>query len=447
MNGEANYREIVVFETQPIKKSILQLAVPTVLSQLVFLIYNMVDTWFIGKTGDVDQMAAITVSYPLYMILVAIGNMYGIGGSSFFARLLGSKDYRRAECVAGFSIWASCITVLVYGLIIACIMDPILGILGAEGRTIAFGKQYLFWTVIVGGIPIQLNVVLANLLRAKGQAKFAGFGVSLGGVLNIILDPLFIFVFGMGIKGAAIAIALANFMGMLYFLSALNREKEESVVIIPLSPRGITLNEAREVYSIGAPAAIQIVLASVSNGFLLGLMGDYDSAVISGLGISQKLEAVPFQTFMGISSGAMPLIAYNYASGNKKRMRDGIKIAIIYGLIITIAFLTIMEVFAPSLIRLFLNDPITVEYGSVFLRLRNVALPFVTIEFMLIAVFQGVGKSKEAFALSIFRKGIVDIPIMLLFQHLWYVYGLMLVQPLMEVFGCILAVWLYTKLR
>lgn len=351
---DAKRKEKELFEDMPARKAVLTLAVPTVISQLIVLIYNLADTWFIGQTGDPLQVAAVTVSYPLFMLLGGLGNLFGIGGGSLISRLLGRGEAGNAGKIGTFVLWASGMATLFYSLLIFGLGTQALTVLGTGGETLAFAEQYLFWTVVVGGIPMVLNQVLANIVRAQGRARTASIGMSVGGILNV-------------------------------------------------------------------------------------------ESAISGLGIAQKIEMIPFQIVQGLSSGVLPLIAYNYASGNRKRMDSAVRFSLAAGAAISVVLFVMVELSAPWLVRFFIEDAATIEYGAVFTRLRCISLPFINIEFMLISVFQGIGGAKQAFVLSFFRKGIFDLPLMMLANMLWPMYGLMLVEPVMEFVGGSLAVFLYRR--
>ena len=380
-------KEKQIFETMPVRRAVFTLAVPTVISQLIILIYNLADTWFIGQTGDTLQVAAVTVSYPIFMLLSAFANLFGIGGGSLISRLLGSGREEEAGKVGTFALWAAGGVILVYSLAVWIFGEGLLGILGSSGQTLAFAKAYLFWTVVVGGLPTVLNMVLANIVRAQGKAKIASIGMSVGGILNIIMDPIFIFTLRMNVAGAALATCLSNTCSMLYLLQHVVRNNKDSAVKLTLLPHRIAAENVRGILSIGTPAALQILLASVSNSVMIRLMNGYADSAISGLGIAQKIEIIPFQVVQGISSGVLPLIAYNFASGNRKRMNDTISFSIRLGLIISAVFFVLIELAAPLLVRFFIADADTIRYGTAFTRLRCIALPFINIEFMLIAVF------------------------------------------------------------
>ena len=445
--ARAAQNEIEIFEKLPVRRAVVTLAVPTVISQLIVLIYNLADTWYIGQTGDPHQVAAVTVAFPIFMLLSAFANLFGIGGGSLISRLLGKKEAEEAGSVGTFALWASGGVTLLYSLLVGVLGRTMLQALGSEGATLDFAVQYLRWTVVFGGLPTVLNMVLANIVRAQGKAKIASSGMSIGGVLNIILDPIFIFVLHRNVEGAALATCLSNTVSMLYLLRHIVRTRNESAVRLPLLPKPVSKANIQAIFSIGAPAALQILLAAVSNSVMLRLMNGYADAAVSGLGVAQKVEIIPFQVVQGISSGVLPLIAYNYASGSHERMNSAVRFALGAGLTIAVVFFVLIEVFAPYIVRFFIADADTIVYGAAFTRLRCLALPFINIEFMLIAVFQGIGAAKQALVLSFFRKGMIDLPLMALANVLCPMYGLMLVQPLMELMGSVIALVFYRKQR
>lgn len=438
---------IDIFENMPVKKAAMTLVIPTVISQLVMLVYNMADTWYIGQTGDPYQVAAVTVTYPIFMVLNALANIFGIGGGSLISRMLGNGEKEKTGAVAAFSLWAAGFITLVYSLLCFLNDRELLHLLGTDETAIEYAHQYLFWTVVAGGLPTILNLVLAGIIRAEGEAKISSIGMSLGGILNVIMDPVFIFGMNMGVAGAALSTCISNTASLVFLLVHVVRNRKYSLVRIPLLPERIERNKRLQIYSVGTPAALQIILAAVSNAVLLRLMSGYAVEAISGMGVMQKVESIPFQAIMGISDGVIPLVAYNYAANNKKRMNQAVRFALSRGIACACICFVLLEIFAPQVVGFFIDDAQSIVYGAVFVRLRVLALPFIIVEFMMIAVFQGIGKAKQAFVLSVFRKGIFDLPLMVLFNMIIPMYGLMLVQPVMEFMGCIIAVIMYILLH
>lgn len=436
-----------LFEKTPIRQAALSLIIPTILSQVVMLIYNMADTWYIGQTGDLYQVAAVTLTYPVFMVMNAFANLYGIGGSSLISRMLGAGEKEKTGAVATFSLWSAGIVSFIYALFCLLFDGPLLSMLGADPVSLSHAKDYLFWTVVIGGLPTVLSLVLANIIRAQGDAKIASIGMSLGGFINVLLDPVLIFLFNMGVAGAALSTCLSNTISLLFLVNYVITHRKESLVKMTWIPKRINSTYHKEIYSIGTPAALQIILAAISNAVLLGLMSGYEVAAISGMGVMQKVESIPFQAIMGISDGIIPLVAYNYASKNHERMNQAVHFALMLGIISSFVFFVLCIVFAPEIVQFFINDASSITYGAAFVRLRILALPFITTEFMLIAVFQGIGGAKQALFLSLFRKGILDLPLMVLANTILPMYGLMLVQPFMELCGCMIALILYKRIN
>lgn len=447
MAGEKTTKETEIFEKMPIPRAVASLAVPTIISQLAMLVYNLADTWFIGQTGDTNQVAAVTLAFPIMMILGAISNMFGIGGGSLISRLMGKKSYKDSGVVLTFLLWASTFIGLACSVLMAIFINPILTAMGADIHTLTYAKQYLFWTFIIGGVPTVLNMALAYLIRGLGGAKPASIGLSIGVALNIILDPIFIFGVDMKVAGAALATCISNIVAMLYLLQYLIRSRKSSVIPIEIRFRMPEKDLVVSIFSIGTPAALQIVLAAISNSVSVRLMSGYTSSAIAALGITQKVEQLPYNIIFGIATSILPLLAYNYAAKNYERVHKTVGFSIAVGLLISVAILIGYELFAPAIVSFFISDATTIHFGAAFVRLRCIGILFLTVEFILIAVFQGIGGARQAMILSLFRKGIVDLPFMMVMNIVWPMYGLMLVQPAMEFLGFGIAVILYLRLH
>ena len=228
-----------LFSNAPVKKAVLTLAVPTVISQLITVVYNMADTFFIGQLNDPLQVAAATIAMPCFMFLTAFANLFGLGGSSLISRCLGSNEQDKARRTAAFCIWTGIAVAFLYGVAVLLLEPVLFPVLGAKAETWEYLRQYVFWTIGIGAVPTVMNAEFAHLIRSEGYSKQAGFGVALGGVLNIVLDPLFIFVFRLNIAGAAIATMLSNVIAMLYFVGFLLHIRKRTV--ITLDPRSYSV--------------------------------------------------------------------------------------------------------------------------------------------------------------------------------------------------------------
>ena len=436
--------KIELFETAPVPRAVAVLAVPMVVSQLVVLAYNLIDTWYVGQTGDPAQVAALTVTYPVFMLLNAVSNFFGVGGSSLVARCLGERDYARASRVATACLWGAAVCALVAGMLLAFMSDTVMGLLGVGATVAPYARDYLLFACAVGAFPTIVGLVLAAMVRAEGDAKVASLGMCLGVAVNVCLDPVLIFACGMGVAGAALSTAVSDAVSLALLLAHIVRNRNRRLVRLRVRPCRIDAADMRAVAAIGLPAALVIVLASVSNAFMVGQLSGAPVAATSGMGVVQKLETLPFQLIMGVSNGVIPLVAYTYAAGNHARMREVIRFTLGAGAVAAVVFLVVYELVAEPLVGLFVVDSGSVGYGAAFLRLRALALPSIIVEFTLIAVFQATGQARPAMVLSLLRKGTVDLPLMVLANAIWPVFGLMLVQPIMETVGAAVAsvLWL-----
>ncbi len=437
--------KIAIFESVPIKRAVATLAIPMVVSQLVVLAYNLVDTWYVGQTGDPAQVAALAATYPLFMLLNAVSNFFGVGGGSLVSRCLGERDYGRAGRVAACSMWAACVSALVMGIALFGGSNHLLGLLGVDASVAPHAHAYLMYACGVGAVPTIGGLVLASIVRAEGDARVASAGMCLGVAVNVCLDPVLIFIMHMGVAGAALSTAVSDAVSLAFLLVHVARHRRQSLVCMTWLPARISREDAKSIASVGLPAALVIVLASISNSWMVGQLAAAPVAAISGLGVMQKLETIPFQLIMGISDGVIPLVAYSYAAGNRERMSAAVRTAIAWGALAACLFLALYELVAERAIGLFVSDAASIAFGAAFLRLRVLALPPIIVEFMLIAVFQATGKGRPAMALSLLRKGTLDLPLMVLANALWPVYGLMLVQPFMESVGALVALVLWRR--
>ncbi len=418
-----------LFSETPVRHAVLALAVPTVISQIITVLYNMADTFFIGQLNDPNQVAAATVAMPAFAALTALSNLFGIGGASKISRCLGQKDPETARRTAAFSIWSAFAVALVYGLLLCAARPWLLPLLGANAETYAFCSSYVFWTITVGAVPTVLNVCLAHLLRAEGYARQAGFGVAFGGLLNIALDPIFLFVFHLQITGAAIATLLSNIAAALYFLCFLYKIRK-STVITP-NPRHYSLAGGipGEVVFGGLPSFVMMLLSCLSNSVLNRLVTSYSNEAMAGMGIAKKIDMIAFSVAQGMTQGVLPLIAYNYASGNRKRMSQSIWVTLAYTLTLACTATLTLFLFAAPITRGFIDNAETVAYGRDFLKIICFTCPSTAVNFLIITVFQATKQRMQPLVLSMLRKGTLDIPLMIAFHHCSGVRGIAWATP------------------
>lgn len=420
----------LLFEQTPVPKAVMTMAVPTIVAQLIILIYNMADTFFIGRTNDPFMVAGASLILPLFNVTIAVANVAGVGGGTLVARLLGRGQVGDARAVASFSLRFSALGGALFSLLTALFMTPLLRLLGASEDTFAFARKYALCVIVVGAVPTVLTMTMGNLLRSVGRAKQAGFGVSLGGVINILLDPLFMFVIlprGNEILGAGIATALSNCITCGYFLAVIARLDSP---VLTLSARVGLPQRAhlRSFFAVGLPAAVGPFLFDLDYIVIDRLMAAYSDRALAAVGIVLKVERLPLNAGVGLCLGMVPLAAYNYASGDLRRMDAVLTFTRRTGVVIALVSIALYELFAPELIRLFLSDAVTVEYGSRFLRIRALATIVMFLSFIYVHFFQGVGRGGYALGLAVSRWALINIPMLFLFDALFGMLGIVWAQ-------------------
>ena len=437
-----------LFERMPVGKALLTMAIPTIISQMVTMIYNLADTFFIGMSGDPYKIAAASVVGVLFFMLNALANLFGVGGGSLLSRLLGKKQEQDAKRVGAFSIYGSLVVAAVYSLVCFLFTEPLARLLGASDNTIGYASSYLFWVVVIGGIPSTLGLTMSHLLRSAGYSKESGFGLAVGGISNIILDPIFMFVLlprGNEVTGAALATLLSNVISLAYFLFSYHRLKESSVLTISPKYAHLEGKLIGEIFSIGLPSAITALLANTTSIVKNNLTAGYGDVELAAYGIVMKADMIPLNIGMGLCQGMMPLVAYNYACKNYPRMKSFTRAAQLAGMATACAFIAVFELLAPQIIWLFIRDEATIAYGTNFLRIACLATPFMISNFQKIYCLQAMGKGKESLILGICRQGLFAIPILLIMNHLVGLFGVVAAQLISDACTFIFSTLLYRK--
>ena len=450
MSRENGQNRIWIFEEAPVAQAVFTMAIPTIITQLINIVYNFADAWYVGRTGSAAMMAALSVSLPIFIIIQALANLFGIGGASAISRALGRHDPKRARKIFAFSLFGGLMAAILYGIVIFFARPVLIPLIGGNTDSYPYIYDYMFWTMVVGAVPTLGNALCGHLVRSIGAAKEAGFGMSMGGVLNIILDPIFMFVLlprGMEVTGAAIATCLSNTAALTYFIIYLYRHRDNPV--FTFSPTDFTVHEGipGEVFSIGTAAALQTTLAMVSNIFANKLVVEYGTAAVAGMGIAKKVNMIAFNTSLGLTQGVLPLIAYNYGARKFERMNEVIRFTAAVALGYTTCCTIFFRVFARQFITFFISDPASVEFGTRFLSVIAFAAPLCALSFMANTIFQAAGRRRSSFILSIMRKGVVDIPAMYVFKMLLGLNGVTLATPFAEVTSAITATVLYRKFK
>lgn len=428
--------KIYVLESMPVPKAIMNLAIPSVLSMLVNILYNLTDTFFIGKLNDPFQVAAVSISLPLFTLQMAMAGIFGIGGGSFLSRLLGKKDMDAAKETLATSIFSSAIMSVILGGLGILSIPWFLRMVGASGMTSQHATKYMLY-ILIGSPVVLLKFTLVQLLRAEGAAKEAMIGLFIGTGTNILLDPLFIFGFNMGVTGAAVATVLGNGVGTLYYLNFYLRKKS----LVPLTLKHLRFRWAcyKEILWIGIPASLSQVMLSVGNTISFRLASTYSDLHVASLGVASRVFTIPIFIFIGISIGIQALVGYNYGAQNYQRMKETIRTSMLVSLIISAVLTLLFALFPRELIMIFIKDEEIVRIGTLTLQAYVYAIPIAAVGMILMSSLQAMGKALPALIVSLSRQGIMYIPAILILNNLFQFEGLVFAMPLADTLTTILS--------
>ncbi|MBQ3423604.1 MAG: hypothetical protein IJH38_00185 [Clostridia bacterium] len=439
-----------LFEDCPVLRSVLALAVPTVISQIILVIYNMADTFFIGMTGSDAMLTSVAVCMPAFMFLSAISNLFGVGGAGVISRALGAGEAEKARSASVFAFWGCLAVTLAYSLAVWIWMDPFVDLLGGSAPAVHPGAcRYLTWTVVLGGWATSLNALLGHLVRSEGRSAQAGFGIALGGLLNIALDPLFMFVLlpgGSEVTGAALATALSNLAAALYFLLVVLGNRKRSVLSLRPASNALRGEVPRQVLATGLPACLMTLCENISYAVLDNLMGLSGTAMQAGIGVAKKVNMLAHCMVRGMSQGVLPLIGYTYARGSHRRMRSAMRLSMGISVGLAGCCMAAGLLFPEGLIGVFIrHDSPSLIYGARFLQILCLGGPFSACAYAVISFFQAVGESGKSLLLALLRKGILDIPMMFMLARALPVYGIVWATPIADVLCCAAAAALFIR--
>ena len=440
-------KNIDVFEKDPIPRAVFKLALPTVLSMIVAVFYNMVDTFFVGKTGDPNQVAAVSVATPVFLFFMAAGNIFGMGGSSFLSRALGEKQYDKAKKISSFCLYAGIATGLAGAILMFVFMSQILNAVGTSENTFGYAKSYLSW-IAYGGPAIVISTAFSNLVRGEGAAQSAMKGMMTGTVANIVLDPIFILdsfwgipCLGLGVAGAAIATVLGNVVSIIIFFAHVCKKNS----VLTLSPRYFAVRNGilKGVLLIGLPASITNILMSLSNILMNKYLVGYGDVAVAGMGIAMKANMLVVFVQLGLAAGIQPLVGYNFGARNFRRMKGVMKFSVLCNIIAGILLSAFYFLFTRQIVSVFIEDVSVIDMGVKMLRALMVSSPLLGVLFVLNFSFQAMGKAKESLCLAISRQGFVFVPATIIMNYLFQLEGIIFCQPIADIVSILIAVIMF----
>lgn len=422
-------KKIRLLRDEKVSKAILKLSIPMVMGMMIQVLYNLVDTYFIGMLNDANQLAAANISLPVFMMLMAIAGIVGSGSSSYISRCLGNKDYEESNKTISIATGILIIMSIIV-MIAGIFMSPnIAKGLGANDATFNYTYKYIF-IMFIGAIPVMCSYALGQLLRSEGNIMQSVIGLTLGTVVNIVLDPVFIFGLKMEITGAAIATIIGQTSTLLYFMYAFLKGK--TTLKINLKKFKYDKNIFKEIFTIGVPASLNQMLMGVATVIVNNIAVGYGTLTVAGMGVAMKIMTIGTFVFMGFSAGCQPLVGYNYGCNNIPRVKEIIKKGIIITSIIGLSLALIFGVFANSLIGLFTSEPEVINKGTIILRALIISLPFVGGQMISTTSAQSMGKVVVAFILSISRQGLLYMPLLIILNKVFGFSGFIYAQPITD---------------
>ena len=433
-----------VFEEKNISKAIMRVGLPAMLGQLTTLIYNIADTFFVSLTNEPATIAAVTLCAPILLIIMSIACVFGMGGSSVIARLLGEEKKSESGRTMNFCVYAMAIAGVLTLILGLAFLQPLAKISGADADNMAYTCDYLTW--IFAGAPfIMLANGFVHLFRSVGLIKEGTVGLVLGNVINMILDYVFIAILGWGTAGAALATSLGFVCATIYYIICMIREERKGNQLVPLSPGRFSPDAAmiRNVVSIGIPGALITVLMSVSNIVLNNYIGIYGSDAVASYGIAYKLDMVPILLSVGLSQGVAPLVGYCYGGNEKKRMSDIVKYAVLYGVLMGAVFTAVFVLFGKPLASIFLQDDALITQTGYFLKILCLSAPMLGVINMMTSYFQALGKAVKSLIITVLRNAVLFIPGVIILNYFWKLNGVIAAQPVVETVLTVICIFMY----
>lgn len=417
---ETNESNIYYLKESPIRKAIAHLSIPMMVGISATTIYNLINAYFIGLIHDTNMMSAITLAMPITIILMAVGNVFGVGGGTFITRLLGSGDKEKGKKVAGYSFYMSIIAGIIIAILAMIFMTPFVHLLGADGQTLIYTKQYST-ILFAGGFGMILNFGLEQLVRSEGASKESMYGMFISVAVSIILDALLILVFNLHVIGAGISLVLANLAATAYYVWFLETKSESLKGF--LKHFRISIKDQLEVYKIGISEIFKSAFMIVTTLLLNNFSVEYGDNVVASFGIAVRITQLPEFLTMGLFLGAMPLFAYSFSAHNTKRLKEALREVSLWIGGISILFALIVYVFRVPVLGLFTSDPRVIQVGLTILAAQLISSVFNGFSGLFTGIFQASGFGAQTGVMSTIQ-GTFFIPVVLLLHHFYGLDGL-----------------------
>lgn len=430
-----------IFRNAPVPKAVITNVIPSIISMIMVLVYNLADTFFIGQTKNAYMVAAVSVATPAFLLFMAVGMLFGIGGTSLISRMLGQGEEERAKRISSFCFWTGAVVGVISMILIFIYARKICWRIGASKDTIDYATQYL--QIVAFAIPFLIvSNSFSNIIRSEGRAKTAMTGMIIGNLINVILDPVMILGLGWNVAGAAIATVIGNVFSTVFYLCHLLSRR----TMLSVSPRYYQAGNGilTGVFAIGIPASLNSVLMSISNIIINSEMNKFGDMAVAGLGVAMKVNMIVVMLLIGIGTGIQPLLGYCFGAGNRKRYMAVLRFSCMLAFITSLIMTVICYCGAGPLVRLMLKEPAAFEYGMAFSRIYILSGPILGQLFVFINAIQSTGAALPSLILSISRQGLLYLPILRFFnRHFNNARMLAAAQPVTDYLATLLAVILF----
>lgn len=429
-----------LFERAPVHRAYFRFALPVVLSMVLALVYNMADTFFIAKTGDTNLIAGVSLCAPIFTLMLALGDLFGLGGSSLLSRLFGEKAEERARRVSVFCVYGTILVGFLSAALLLIFETPVLAFLGADEETMPYAREYYRY-IAIGAPAIIFSLTPSNTLRTEGLTNESMVGNMMGSILNIIMDPIFIFALDMGAAGAAIATVLGNLGADAYYFWVFSRKSKA----LSADPRlfAFDADTLKQILLIGIPASVTNLMQSLGIAMVNRRLLPFGNDKIAMMGIVLKISMIAILVLVGFAFGAQPLIGYNYGAKNRKRLFGILRFAYFFECLTALVLSGGLMLFAPQLISLFLGGEAMIAGGAQMLRLQMTSAVFAGIVLVSTVTFQAAGKALGALLLSVSRQGVLLALALAVMTPVFGYTGVILAQPMADLATVLMAAGLF----
>ncbi len=436
-------KRILMMKEGKIPVTLIKFGIPSIIGFLVNALYNFVDAIFVGGIGT-EAMAAASVVFPIAMLIVGVGHTFGSGGASYVSRLIGASDKSEAEKVTSTSIFSAVVVGVAVSVLSVVFIDPILRVFGATNSVMAYAKEYAYIYLSFSFFPV-LSVTLNNLVRSEGALKLSMFAMAGGAVLNTVLDPIFIYTFGLGMRGAALATVISQALTVLILV--LFYRSGRSFLSPGLKKFAFNGTVYREILKIGIPTFLFQLMSSISMGMLNNAAADYGDEAVAAMGIITRVLAIGSYIIFGYSKGFQPFAGYNYGAGNIYRLRKGLSFSLVFTTIVSSVLALVQILFSERIVSIFSENVSVVGIASRGLVAGSILFPLMGFQVMYATLFLSLGMAKQGGILSLARQGLFFIPLVLVLPAVFGLEGVIFTQTFADVLTIVLTVIFAVKVN